>query len=105
MARGSTNDRTFLTSATNWARLPFLFAVLNETRPDLTGFGSGRAWQRQVRVEAVDAEDIVEAVAGQITTDRSRPETTDFVYLTPRLSTAAALVAARCARPAADAHD
>jgi hypothetical protein len=105
VGRGVTNDRAFLTPATNWERVPFLFVVVSDSRPNLAEFGTGRGWQRQLRVEAADAEDVVAEVAARIMADTDGQATTDFAYLGPRLSAPEANLAARCALPAANARD
>lgn len=105
ISNGISTDRTFLTPATNWQRLPFLFVVVSDRRPDLAAWGSGRAWSRQVRVDGVEAEDVIAAVAERVTGGAGGAYTTDFTYLTPRLSPREALFAAQCARVATDPKD
>jgi hypothetical protein len=103
--RGVSNDRAFVTAATNWARLPFLFVVVSDARPDLSDFGTGRSWEHQLRADAVHAEDVIADVSARVLAGSLRPASTDFAYLGPRLSVGEAAVVARCAQPALDRRD
>lgn len=102
---GIANDRMFLTPTTDWRRLPFLFVVVSDARPDLSEFGRGRSWQQQVRTDAIEAEDVIAAVADRVTAATGRPYATDFSYVAPRLAAREALFAASCTLPARDARD
>lgn len=105
VSNGFITDRTFISAATNWRRLPFMFVVVSDTRPDLSDFGAGRSWRQQVRTDGVEAEDVIAAVAGRVTAGSGRPYATDYAYLAPQLSAREALFAASCARVAQGPQD